>query len=396
MSLPVKVVWSMDPEVNSGVFNPSILHMPDTSPYQFFAVGRMKGVYKYKDPDWLEADIVQAGILGCFMNLVAVEDYYEFHCVHEPRIFEYEPAPRDILLAKVDAHLKDVEHRDVGYYSLNQGPEDGRIFWNYDGGILMVYGMNSFLPGKHRTPFLTDARNFFPELREIWNGSGIPEPAWLFDQNELGIQTEELNSIEKNWSPLVTSDKLYLQAKVQNRLLYEIGIDSESQATLAKADVDKTALVDCMNTLFNDISNKNKQEVHQASNLLRLKLCYTRNCDKAEKVEEIYFQVIHVKSFNTWLYKRYVALWSSDEDGGFKFLKVKGPMSFPGASEDQHPFITTISYIKPSGYFSKDGKFSNVAYLDTPVVVSFGVSDNSSGAFFTTAEELITGARGCE
>jgi hypothetical protein len=149
----------------------------------------------------------------------------------------------------------------------------------------------------------------------------------------------------------------------------------------------------CFEKTIPRIAHDGNNVLHQATNILRLTLCSRGQC-KPTPENTVYVTMFHVKNMPSIRYTQYAFTWKMEQ--GFPVRSVVGPMELPGHSQQTINFVTTINYlIEESSDSRADHLGADHGYLDSKVILSFGVGDGSGKATFIYASHLIAGENMC-
>jgi hypothetical protein len=218
-----------------------------------------------------------------------------------------------------------------------------------------------------------------------------------FDQVELGpefpqrkepAETRGLGIVEKNWSPFVHDNRMYMQIDwINPRRVFRVNEDHMNnhvkiELIFSQNDFEQCAMqhVPRMHLNGPDVA------VHQASNTLRVTL---------PSDETIFVSIIHVRPRSKAVnYTPYVVTWystgrhSSDK---FKIRSINGPLGMPGFDHGEKiVFVTTINFLKHP--FSLD---MDRGLPETELLLSFGVSDNQGRVICIRMQDLLAGEVFC-
>ena len=384
---PANVVWYEDPSKNGGLFNPSILALPPGSRYPFLMAGRRPHrVVKYDGEDYYES-----GIILCFMNYtsgVGTDQESRFQCSTEP------------VTLKIDEHahqssVRKEKRKDGNWYKFI-GAEDPRVFWGPKGEPMLLYGMNTQSLDRLRSMWLVDLRKTFPELDGMLPESSTPHQP-IHDQMELGLEQKGFDRIEKNWAAFVYGDELMLHSNMKPRKVYRLQGSPKETGNQPIAPVplnNAKDLEQCFQSLFPRYANSQNNALHQATNILRLTLCNRGQCTPNAD-NTIYLKLFHVKDHAAYRYTQFAFTWAMKE--GLPVRSLNGPMELPGHSMKTINFVTTINYLLEERSQGQDERHlgPDHGYLDSKVVLSFGVGDGSGKATLIYAHQLVAGETQC-
>lgn len=389
---PISVYWyKKGSDKNNGIFNPTVLPLPSTSPYKYLGSARIPG--HEEKTDKLEFGLWRSNIVICFMNLIEMPNERYFECVEDPVIPDF-PIP----YAEILERLKGVSKDDFSW-SKFIGAEDPRLAWNEEGMPYILYGMNSKAKTRHRTIWMSDVRYVFPEVTKIWSQQCLAQKSEpVFNRMEAGFTVPDdanlVHDLEKNWAPMLTDDKFLLHANLDPRLIFEPTVkDGEIQLDHLKG-YDTDRLMKCFNKLYESPHKKDHHALHQATNMLRITTCFYGEC-VPDNSNTFYYQIFHVKNYVGYHYSRYIALWNITGPE-YKFHSVVGPFEMPGMDAEKSHFIVSMNYVPEESHVESCGKRMDHGYLDSKLVLSVGDEDSRGKAFILTPQDILSSQHFCK
>lgn len=369
-SAPIKLFWYEDESKDEGIFNPTLL------PYEgrFIAVARMKQ-RKFGDPE-IPLAFYENSLIACTMELKSIRGGGVYmKCIKEPVILNV-PYTKEFYREKAARYFKT---GGKAFFSCFLGPEDPRLLWDEKGAPLMFYGSNSHVDSRHRTVFVTDLRTvIFDDIKE-----DMPPIQFKFAELGRNLGDEYVSDVEKNWAPLIVpggsgrKGGLYVQSTLKNRKLFSTSSTEDNKALLTPLEVTDNLTRACMDQL---LRRDSRAAVHQASNFITVKQCHETSCFGGTG-RVFYLQLFHIKHYNGAVYERFVATWNEE----FELRSISGPIFLSGVGDSETAFVTSMNFIENKQF----------GYLDSYLVVSFGLRDSLSRALFTTPEELLQGESLC-
>ncbi|GAA5874931.1 hypothetical protein JCM1840_007154 [Sporobolomyces johnsonii] len=366
VSNPYGFINLIDPYAG-GVFNPSVLVLPDAAGLGWRHLLVARGPEKYEVIN--EEDTRWEKILGCFLLPLKRAHLDLPYMARESELETLNlPAKR-----KVD-YLRC--HDPV--YDQFIGPEDPRLFFTNDGQPLLIYSQTGRSPNICRALFVIDARVVIPGLSKALQKAGWNAPIRFAEQTDL-IRENQFN-IEKNWSPFLgENDELFFHVSLVPQQIYKY----VPNLTLRPLD----PLAPSHNCLTDVIGpDMNRVHLHHATPLLRATLCARGEC-KPDVHNTVLMGMIHVK-YHPLPYLHYVRrLVTWNVTSPYEYLSVSKPLTFSGTNQADPIFTVSMAWDHPT---DRHGLGLNHGFLDDTVLISFGVADYGSGYTDVLARDLLT------
>ncbi|KDE05704.1 hypothetical protein MVLG_03938 [Microbotryum lychnidis-dioicae p1A1 Lamole] len=356
-----------------GVFNPSILVLPDTVGHdrRFLFVARGPEKYEVIDGD----DTRWEYVLGCFMIVLKRAHLNLPYLARETELETLKlPAKRKVEYLRCHDPIFDQFI----------GPEDPRLFFTNDGQPLLIYSQTGRSPNICRAIYLIDARVVVPGLSKALKKGGWNAPIVFSEQTDL-IRDNQFN-IEKNWAPFLgEKDELHFHVSLVPQEVYKY----VPGMTLRALDPNPPKH-NCLTSIVN--AQMNRVKFHHATPLLRATLCRRGEC-KPDIHNTVLFGMIHVKYHPEpyLFYERRIVTWNVTAP--YNYLSVSKPLTYSGTNQADPIFTVSIAWDHPS---DRHGLGLNHGFLDDTIVTSFGVGDYGSAYIDILARDLLTDHEICE
>ncbi|GAA5913266.1 hypothetical protein JCM6882_000048 [Rhodosporidiobolus microsporus] len=350
-----------------GVFNPSILVLPDQAGLGWRHLLVARGPEKYEviqgeDTRWEK-------VLGCFLLPLTRAHLGLPYLARESELETLNlPAKRKVEYLRC--------HDPV--YDQFIGPEDPRLFFTNDGQPLLIYSQTGRSPNICRALFVIDARMVIPGLAKALQKAGWDAPIEFREQTDL-IRENQFN-IEKNWSPFLgENDELHFHVSLVPQQIYKW------VPNLTLRPLDPLAPThNCLTDLLG--ADMNRVHLHHATPLLRATLCKRGKC-VPDVHNTVLFGLVHVKyhPLPYLHYVRHVVTWNVTSP--YEYLSVSRPLTYSGTNQGDAIFSVSMAWDHPS---DRHGLGLNHGFLDDNVLISFGVADYGSGYIDVLAHDLLT------
>ncbi|GAA6036697.1 hypothetical protein JCM8097_003434 [Rhodosporidiobolus ruineniae] len=356
-----------------GVFNPSILVLPDQAGLGWRHLLVARGPEKYEviqgeDTRWQK-------IYGCFLLPLKRAHLELPYLARESELETLNlPAKRKV----------DYQRCENPTFDQFIGPEDPRLFFTNDGQPLLIFSQTGRSPMICRALFIIDARMVIPGLDKALKKAGWNPPIQFREQTDL-IRENQFN-IEKNWSPFLgENDELFFHVSLVPQQIYKY----VPNLTLRPLDPTPPAH-NCLTDLLG--ADMNRVHVHHASPLLRATLCKRGDC-VPDVHNTVLFGIVHVKyhPLPYLHYVRHVVTWNVTSP--YEYLSVSRPLTYSGTNQADPIFTVAVAWDHPSD--AKHGLGLNHGFLDDNVLISFGVADYGSGYIDVLAHDLLTDHQVC-
>ncbi|GAA5827491.1 hypothetical protein JCM11251_003834 [Rhodosporidiobolus azoricus] len=340
-----------------GVFNPSILVLPDQAGLGWRHLLVARGPEKYEviqgeDTRWEK-------ILGCFLLPLTRAHLQLPYLARESELETLNlPAKRKVEYLRC--------HDPV--YDQFIGPEDPRLFFTNDGQPLLIYSQTGRSPNICRALFVIDARMVIPGLDKALKKAGWDAPIEFREQTE------------KNWAPLLgENDELHFHVSLVPQQIYK-WVPNLTLRPLDPLAPSHNCLTDLLG------ADMNRVHLHHATPLLRATMCKRGEC-VPDVHNTVLFGIIHVKyhPLPYLHYVRHVVTWNVTSP--YEYLSVSKPLTYSGTNQADAIFTVGIAWDHPS---DRHGLGLNHGFLDDNVLVSFGVSDYGSAYIDVSAYDLLT------
>ncbi|GAA5999846.1 uncharacterized protein JCM10292_003770 [Rhodotorula paludigena] len=371
ISNPYGFINLVDP-YSGGVFNPSLLVLPDQAGLGWRHLLVARGEEKYEliqgeDTRWEK-------VVGCFM-LPLKRAHLDL---------PYLARESELTTLDLPAERKVPYHRcDNPDFNQFVGAEDPRLFFRDDGQPLMVYSQTGRSPNICRALYIIDARVVIPGLDKALKKAGWNPPIEFREQTDL-IREGQYN-IEKNWSGFMgQNDELMFHVSLVPQEIYK-WVPNMTLRPLNPLAPSHNCLTDI---LGNDM---NRVHLHHATPLLRATLCRRGEC-KPDVHNTVLFGIIHVKyhPLPYLHYVRHVVTWNVTEP--YEYISVSRPLTYSGTNQADPIFTVSMAWDHPTDRY---GLGLNHGFLDDSVLISFGVADYGSGYTDVLAHDLLTDHQLC-
>ncbi|GAA6010122.1 hypothetical protein JCM10207_007570 [Rhodosporidiobolus poonsookiae] len=366
-SNPFGFINLIDPYAG-GVFNPSVLVLPDQAGAGWQQLLVARGPEKYEviqgeDTRWEK-------VVGCFL-LPLKRAYLNLpYLARESELTTLDlPAKRKVEFLRCPDPVFDQFI----------GAEDPRLFFTNDGQPLMIYSQTGRSPNICRALNIIDARMVIPGLDKALKRAGWNAPIQFREQTDL--IRENQSPIEKNWSPyLGENDELFFHVSLAPQQIYKWvpGLTLRPLDPLAPAH-------NCLTTLLK--ADMNRVKLHHATPLLRATLCKRGEC-VPDVHNTVLFGMIHVKYHpQPYLhYVRHIVTWNVTSP--YEYLSVSRPLTYSGTNQADPIFTVSMAWDHPTT--AGNGLGLNHGFLDDNVLISFGVADYGSAYSDVLALDLLT------
>ncbi|KAK4047506.1 hypothetical protein OIO90_006148 [Microbotryomycetes sp. JL221] len=350
-----------------GVFNPSVLVLPDTAGVGFRHLVVARGPEKYEvingeDTRW-------ESVLGCFLTPLERAHLALPYLARESELETLDlPAQRK------------VEYLRCHDPTFDQfiGPEDPRLFFTNDGQPLLLYSQTGRSPNICRAIFMIDARVVIPGLTDALKRAGWNPPIVFKEQTDL-IRENQFN-IEKNWAPFLgEQDELFFHVSLVPQEIYK-WVPGLTLRALDPSPPTHNCLTEVIG------AEMNRVKFHHATPLLRVTLCKRGEC-KPSIHNTVLFGIIHIKyhPLPYLFYERRVVTWNVTSP--YEYLSVSKPLTYSGTNQADPIFTVSMAWDHPS---SRHGLGLNHGFLDDIVLISFGVYDYGSAYIDVQASALVS------
>ncbi|GAA98031.1 uncharacterized protein L969DRAFT_617657 [Mixia osmundae IAM 14324] len=363
---PYGFIGLVDPYAG-GVFNPSILVLPDTVPLENRIVVVARGS---EGIDVVEGDDVRwETVVGCFLLELK-----------RPRLgLPYLARESDLYTLNLPAERKPSYQRcDNKDWNVYIGAEDPRLFITDDGQPLLIYSQTGNAPMICRAIFIIDARVVIPGLKSALKKAGYNPPIQF--KNQTDLIREDQSNIEKNWSPFLGDfNELYFHVSLVPQQIYKYVPDLTMRKLLPHSP-ESNCLTDLLGA---DLGHTH---LHHATPLIRATLCNRGEC-KPTIHNTVLVGLIHVKYHpEPYLYyERRAVTWNVTSP--FEYLSVSPPLTYMGTNQADPIFTVSVVWDHPS---SKGGGLGlNHGFLDDRMIISFGVADYGSGYIDVVAGDVL-------
>lgn len=365
-SNPYGFINLIDPYAG-GVFNPSVLVLPDTVGLGWRHLLVARGAEKYEviggeDTRW-------ESVVGCFL-LPLKRAHLEL---------PYLARESELEVLKLPAERKvDYMRCHEVVYDQFIGPEDPRLFFTNDGQPLLIYSQTGRSPNICRAIFVIDARMVIPGLDSALKKGGWSAPIVFKEQTDL-IREDQFN-IEKNWAPFLgENDELFFHVSVVPQQIYKY----VPGMTLRALDP-RPPTHNCVTEIIN--AEMNRVHFHHATPLLRATLCRRGEC-VPDIHNTVLFGFIHIKYHPLpYLFYERRAI-TLNITSPYEYISVSKPLTYSGTNQADPIFTTSAAWDHPT---KKNGLGLNHGYLDDLVLVSFGVYDYGSAYIDLLARDVLT------
>ncbi|GAA5905800.1 hypothetical protein JCM8208_000903 [Rhodotorula glutinis] len=349
VSNPFGFIGLIDPYAG-GIFNPSVLVLPDAAGLGWRHLFVARGEEKYEliageDTRW-------ESVVGCFL-LPLKRAHLDL---------PYLARESDLTTLDLPAERKVPYQRCIN-------PD-----FNHQTGNM---------PNVCRAIFVIDARMVIPGLDKALKRAGYDPPVHFREQTPLIREAQ--SSVEKNWSGFMGQN---------NELMFHVSLVPQQiykyTPNLTLRPLDPLAPShNCLTELLGP--DMNRVHLHHATPLLRATLCKRGEC-KPDVHNTVMFGIIHVKyhPLPYLHYVRHVVTWNVTEP--YKYLSVSRPLTYSGTNQADPIFTVSMAWDHPT---NRHGLGLNHGFLDDTVIISFGVADYGSGYTDVLALDLLTDHQLC-
>ncbi|PNS15940.1 hypothetical protein CAC42_4341 [Sphaceloma murrayae] len=273
---------------------------------------------------------------------------------------------------------------NLGYFTLNIGPHDARVFWGPDRPYAM-FGSNSMHNcfGQHIQDFRMLVNwNEVPDLLAPFRfGTDLPRPP-------------PYSQVEKNWFVFWdASGDMYLHYDVApTRSFARLNADSSVGEDLAMASRPRDEA--CFQQHGPVIDAAASESIHQATNSLAITMCNRMDGECQRTTENTYIMAIFHKKRHRHLhstYEPYVMLFKqtapfelhaiSSKPLWIHGRKKSGEIERLEAGETEMMYLTSINW--------RDNGTRYAGYLDDTIFVGFGIEDRRTAGIDVLAEDLL-------
>ncbi|KAL8287651.1 hypothetical protein RQP46_003509 [Phenoliferia psychrophenolica] len=367
-SNPYGFINLIDPYAG-GVFNPSVLVLPDTVGVGWRHLLVARGPERYEVID--KEDARWESVVGCFLL---------------PLKRQYLDLPYLARESELET-LKLPAERKVDYMRCHEafiGPEDPRLFFTNDGQPLLIYSQTGRSPNICRAIYIIDARMVIPGLSKALKRGGWNAPIQFREQTDL--IREGQSNIEKNWAPFLgEKDELFFHVSLVPQEIYKY----QEGLTLRALDPAPPAH-NCITEIVG--AEMNRVKFHHATPLLRVTLCRRGEC-VPDIHNTVLFALIHIKyhPLPYLFYERRAVTWNVTAP--YEYLSVSKPLTYSGTNQADPIFTVSMSWDHPT---QKNGLGLNHGFLDDVLLTSFGVFDYGSAYIDILARDLLTDHYMCD
>ncbi|ORY78098.1 hypothetical protein BCR35DRAFT_267012 [Leucosporidium creatinivorum] len=365
-SNPYGFINLVDPYAG-GVFNPSILILPDACGEGQRHVVVARGPEKYEvingeDTRW-------ESVLGCFLTPMKRAHLELPYLARESELETLKlPAKRKVEYLRC--------HDPI--YDQFIGPEDPRLFFTNDGQPLLIYSQTGRSPNICRAIYIIDARVVIPGLEKALKKGGWNPPIVFTEQTDL-IREGQFN-IEKNWAPFLgEKDELFFHVSLVPQEIYK-WVPGLTLRALDPAPPSHNCLTEIIG------AEMNRVKFHHATPLLRVTLCRRGEC-VPDIHNTVLFGIIHIKyhPLPYLFYERRVVTWNVTSP--YEYLSVSKPLTYSGTNQADPIFTVAMAWDHPT---DRHGLGLNHGFLDDVVVTSFGVYDYGSAYIDILARDMLS------
>ena len=283
----------------------------------------------------------------------------------------------------------------IGYFALNVGPHDARVFYGPEAPYVM-YGSNSWW---------TCFGLWMQDLRMLMDWAGLESEPYAVERYRLGTELQRpspVGLIEKNWFLFWDGwGDMYVHYDVfPKRVFARLGDDGSVKEDLAPLAAlnDEKCLTRFMPTVAPQL-----ESIHQATNSLSVTLC--SRSDPACKVDDSNTYILTIfqhKSFYNFhsVYEPYAMLFKRAAPFELFGLSTKpiwihgrkGPGEAPrpvGKEFDQLPEWnqTEMFYVTSMAWKTRGQKYHG--YMDDILFIGFGIEDQETAGIDVVAHDLL-------